>query len=176
MPSSLFLERHRRFPHFLVTFDGGARLRGRRRVAGAAAVLWGPICGDGDRRPLKFSQVMLPGVEHAQVAEAWGLRLACLLLLGARASFGGEKSALIAGDNLAVVRYGAAQGRLHRPEMQGILEQVLGQLAAAGWSPEWVAMRRAFNKAADELATGALFEAGDLAKAGAFSPVFRDFS
>ena len=60
--------------------------------------------------------------------------------------------------------------------MQGILEQVLGQLAAAGWSPEWVAMRRAFNKAADELATGAVFEAGDLAKAGTFSPVFRDFS
>ena len=145
-------------------------------MAGAAAVLWGPIGGDGDRRPLKFSQVMLPGVEHAQVAEAWGLRLACLLLLGARSAFGGEKSALIAGDNLGVVRYGAAQGRLHRPEMQGILEQVLGQLAAAGWSPEWVAMRRAFNKTADELATGAVFEAGDLAKAGTFSPVFRDFS
>ena len=76
----------------------------------------------------------------------------------------------VAGDNLAVVRYGAAQGRLHRPEMQGILESVLAKLPAAGWSISWLAMRRCFNGAADKLATAALDVASVLAQAGKMVP------
>ena len=93
-----------------------------------------------------------------------------MLLLESGAVGTSAKNAMIAGDNLAVIRYGAAQGRLHRPEMQGILEGVLARLAAAGWNLGWLAMRRCFNTAADALATAALRGAADLARAGFHLP------
>ena len=126
---------------------------------------------EGDRERLRVASVQLPGIRNSQVAEAWGLRLACLLLLLEGGRSVGSRSATIAGDNLAVIRYGAAQGRLHRPEMQGLLEQVLARLALAGWNLNWVAMRRCFNTAADALATEALTGATELAKLGLRLPV-----
>ena len=65
------------------------------------------------------------------------------------------KSVRIVGDNLAVIKYGNSSGRLHKPEMQGLLEEPLGRLAMQGWDTEWVAVRRRFNKEADAGATTA---------------------
>ena len=127
------------------------------RVAGAGAVLWGPVQPDGTRAVLRVARVSLPGEEYAQVAEAWGLRLALLLLLG---DLGGtRRSARIVGDNLAVVRYGASQGRLHQPDMQGVLEQVLARVLLLGWDLQWAAVRQRFNQAADYQAGLAVDEA-----------------
>ena len=133
--------------------------------------MWGPRYALGNRHRVADASVALPGEKFAQVAEAWGLRLAGGLLLGNGCAIDVAKTALVAGDNLAVVRYGAAQGRLHRPEMQGILESVLAKLPAAGWSISWLAMRRCFNGAADKLATAALEVASVLAQAGKMVPL-----
>jgi len=54
--------------------------------------------------------------------------------------------------------------------MQGILEGVLHRLPANGWRLEWVAVRRCFNAAADELATAALLFASELAQGGSILP------
>ena len=169
-PCRTFLASPVRFLRFLITFDGGAREIRGRRVAGAGAILWGPPDLNGDRPRLRVASIALPGEQFAQVAEAWGLRLGCLLLLGEGAGLDGERTALMSGDNLPVIRYGAGQGRLHRPEMQGILESVLHQLPACGWRLEWVAVRRCFNAAADELATAALLFAADIAEGGSLLP------
>ena len=59
----------------------------------------------------------------------------------------------IVGGNLVVVKYGDSAGKLHKPEMQSLLEEPLGQLAMQGWVTEWVAVRRRFNKEADAGAT-----------------------
>ncbi len=120
-----------------VCFDGGAQARdGVGKVAGAGAVLWGPVQPDGTRAVLRVARVSLPGEEYARVAEAWGLRLALLLLCDL---LNVRRSARIVGDNLAVVRYGASQGRLHQPDMQGVLEQVLARVLLLGWDLQWAA-------------------------------------
>ena len=173
-PSSTFLSAVSRSPNFLATFDGGAKLVRGQQVAGAGAILWGPRDDLGSRHRLADASVALPGERFAQVAEAWGLRLAGGLLLSNASCVDVARTVLVAGDNLAVVRYGAAQGRLHRPEMQGILESILesilAKLPAAGWSISWLAMRRCFNGAADKLATAALNVASVLAQAGKMAP------
>jgi len=171
LPCSLFTDRVPEEDHYLLTFDGGAREVDLEEVSSAAAILWGPRNEAGDRHRLRTASVQLPGIRNSQVAEAWGLRLACLLLLMEGGQASGLRSATIAGDNLAVIRYGAAQGRLHRPEMQGLLEQVLARLALSGWELNWLAMRRCFNTAADALATEALTGATALAKLGLRLPV-----
>ncbi len=157
-------------PPLEVTFDGGARCISGLRVAGAGAVLWGPEDLHGNRKRVVDARVALPGVRYAQVAEAWGLRIGIGLLLSHRATSKGPCRALITGDNLGVVRYGASQGRLRKPEMQGLLEGPLGELALGRWDLSWLAVRRRFNKAADEQATKAVQWAGYLAKRGEMSP------
>jgi len=129
LPCALFTDHTPEEDHYLLTFDGGAREVDQEEVSSAAAILWGPRDGAGDRQRLRVASVQLPGTRNSQVAEAWGLRLACLLLLMEGGRTAGVRGATIAGDNLAVIRYGAAQGRLHRPGMQGLLEQVLARLA-----------------------------------------------
>ena len=57
-----------------ITFDGGAREINDQRVAGACAILWNPVDSAGTRRQIAKRIVSLPGQEHAQIAEAWGLR------------------------------------------------------------------------------------------------------
>ena len=143
-----------------VTFDGGAREVRGRRVAGAAAVLWLPDPLGGEMVPTCAVHILLPGEEHAQVAEAWGLRGAVgLALYGTKGTTGNR----ITGDNLAVIRYAADQGGLRKIALQALLEVPLARLAATGRKIEWLAVRRRFNKAADREATEALMAARERA-------------
>jgi hypothetical protein len=65
-----------------------------------------------------------------------------------------------------VVRYGASQGMLRKPEVQSVLEPSLNQLASAGWSIEWIAVEGRHNSCAHDLATQARTEAKRLADRG----------
>ena len=136
----------------VVTFDGGARDKDGR-VAGSGAVLWGPEDTTGQRQPLAHALVALPDEKYAQVAEAWGAAAAIMLLLRQGR---GSMRVLFAGDNLAVVRYGAAQGFLRNPALAGPLHTFLSRLSITGHLATWIAVRRKHNKAADLLATLAL--------------------
>ena len=104
--------------------------------------------------------VALPEVPHAQEAEAAGCGAALDLLLqqGRRL----PRRAIISGDNLAVVRYGAGLGRLRRDAMFSRLDGRLGALLCRGWTLTWRAVRRRLNSAADALATGGVLWAGAL--------------
>ena len=144
----------------------GAREVDGVRVAGAAAVLWGPGTRNGEREVVSTHFVALPSVEYAQVAEAWGGRLALLALLRAG---GTGFSAQVAGDNLAVVRYGAAEGFLSQPAMAATMAGPLSRCATSAISLTWLAVRRR-RKAADQAATKAVFRAAQLHACGQHAP------
>ena len=150
-----------------VTFDGGARLLHGRRVAGAGALLWGAPDAAGRRPILARARVALPAEEHAQVAEAWGLRLGLLLLRRQRPS---DRRARVIGDNLAVVRFGASMGRLRGAHMHGLVGPMLSSLHSQGWTLDWRAVRRRLNAAADEVATDAVHMAAGRAAQGLWQP------
>ena len=76
------------------------------------------------------------------------------------------EAATIVGDNLAVVRYGAATGRLLRPELHAILDQPLGAAACTGRVARWVAVRRCYNAGADAAAGDGCCVAAAAAAAG----------
>ena len=116
------------------TFDGGVRDIHGARVGGAGAVLWGVDPRDGLLRRVASASMALPEVTDSQVAEAWGAHLVVLLL---HERPDGERRVRISGDNLAVVRHCAAQGRLHSPCAQAVLEPALARLAAEGWRVSW---------------------------------------
>ena len=98
----------------------------------------------------------------AQEAEAWGLSVGLDALCAQPAA-----RAVIVGDSLNTIRFGAAQARLRNPALQAILEPGIGRLA--GWGlPDWYAVRRRFNKAADKLAGIASRRAADLRREGRF--------
>ena len=148
-------------PPFTVSFDGGARIVDGQPVAGACAVLWTCTVRSGASDDSGWSRcavatAALPLERSPGVAEAWGLRLA-LTLLGRVGD--GERRARVVGDNLAVIRYGAAQGRLHNPSMEALVAPLLGRLALGGWALDFAAVRRRFNSVADGGATEALMAA-----------------
>ena len=155
-------------PPWEVTFDGGARPLGGARAAGAGALLWGPPAPDGTRRVIARALVALPGEPHAQVAEAWGAKLAVDLLT---AHAPGDRRAQVIGDNLAVVRYGAERGALRRPGMHGPLAAALARAAEKGWHLSWTAVRRRLNEAAAAAATSAVHWAHQLRQQGHTDPV-----
>ena len=155
----------------LVTFDGGARGvegaedGGDARVAGAGAVLWGLPAADGCRPALARTVVALPAVPFAQEAEAAGCGAALRLLLDHAPV--GHRRAIVSGDNLAVVRYGAGAGRLKKEAMFARLDGSLGAFLCRGWSLAWRAVRRRLNKAADAaLATSGVQRAAVLLREG----------
>ena len=152
------------------TFDGGVREIHGLRVGGAGAVLWGLDARSGLLRRLASASMALPEVTDSQVAEARGAHLAALLLRGCP---DGERRVRISGDNLSVVRHCAAQGRLHRPCAQAVLEPVLARLAAGGWCVSWQAIRRRSNMAADSEATGGVFWAARLRGSGVLERRWR---
>ena len=94
--------------------------------------------------------VAIPWNATAQMAEAMGCCAALSLL---RRAQGGPRRARIVGDNLAVVRYGAAAASLRAIPQQAILEVALADAYMSGWRLEWQAVRRHLNTAADALAT-----------------------
>ena len=86
-------------------------------------------------------------------AEAWGGHLALDLLADCSAS---PREARLGGDNLAIVRFIASNGKLKEPRLRLILDHSLDRAQAIGWRLECVAIRRRFNKGADRAATTAL--------------------
>ena len=152
------------------TLDSGVREVRGVRVGGAGAVLWRLDARSGLRRRVAVAAMSMPEVVDSQVAEAWGAHLVALML---RECPDGGRRVRISGDNLAVVRHCAAQGRLRRPCAQAILEPVLAGLATGGWSVAWQAIRRRSNMAADALATEGVFWAARLRAGGVFSRLLR---
>ena len=154
----------------LVTFDGAARRVGGLPAAGGAAVLWAVATASGARTRLASAWVALPPGVGALAAEAWGCRLACDLL----ARFGGlSRDADVAGDNLVVVRYCAAEAGVREPLVHELLDPALDALRRAGWRLRFFATRRAFNAAADRAAVAAASWAAQRARAGAVLPAMR---
>jgi hypothetical protein len=76
------------------------------------------------------------------------------------------------GDNLAIIRYAASQGRLRHPSMQLILDEPLKELAATGWETSWFAVRSHVNSAAHAFANDALMHARSLHTLGVLEPHF----
>ena len=66
------------------------------------------------------------------------------------------ESVMITGGSLAVIRFGAGQGRLRRPDMEALLSDVLPRVFLCGWEPVRTAVPRRYNTEADVLATEAL--------------------
>ena len=118
---------------------------------------------DGHREVIAVCVVALPGEEHAQIAEAWGCR-AGLFLLRTAAQHSG--TATITGDNLMVVRRGAAQGGVRKCETGLVLDRELARVAHVGTELRWRAVRRRHNKEADAVATRALEHAAALQRRG----------
>ena len=143
---------------FELTFDGGARPCPGGRVAGAGAVLWGPPGPEG-RQAIARILVAMPGEQHAQIAEARAAAAGLDLLLSQSPD---TRYAAVAGDNLAVVRFCCAQGRLRQPAMHQLLDPRLSTAHERGWVLDWQAVRRRLNCEADEVATMAVRWAASL--------------
>ena len=111
--------------------------------------------------------VALPGEPYAQIAEAWGAGLALWLICRHVRDLAAVR---VFGDNLAVVRYCAAQCRIRKPDMAGVLEAPLAQAALGGHDVQWAAVRRRYNTAADEVATLAVTWAAGLCGNGSYCP------
>ena len=105
----------------------------------------------------------MPGEVRAPVSEAWGVT-AALHLLASRPLRG--RTALVAGDNLGVVRFGAGTGRLHHSRLQTPVAAALSRVLLLGWRLRWAAVRRGFNTSADAEATIARERAAVLHAAG----------
>ena len=133
-----------------ITFDGGSRAKNGRRVAGAGAILWSPCDHEGNREFISSISVAIPFEADNMFAEGFGLRCAIALYLRSRQR---HKRACVMGDNAPVLKHVVGERRLHRVDLASILEVTLAVLATAGGCPRWVAVRRSFNKAADQLAT-----------------------
>ena len=127
-----------------VAFDGALRTIRGIRVAGAGAVLWGPI-GTGGREMLARTVVALPGVSEVVVAEAYGCSAALALLAQVQASL---RSARVIGDNPLVVRHGAAVGRIRQIQAESLMASALALAAANGWALQWTLVGRDSNLAA----------------------------
>ena len=151
---------------FEVTFDGGARMVGDSRVAGAGATLWRHHLAGGPPTLLASTVVAIPWDAGSQVAEAIGCRAAINLLLALDT---GDRRARVVGDNLAVVRYGASSARLRRVDMQAHLEAALGDALGQGWLLTWQAVRRRLNHSADALATRGVMWAAQRRDQGLFA-------
>ena len=149
---------------FEVSFDGGAKEIGGRRVAGGGVAVWYTCGGRGTAVLVARCVIAIPSQGHAQYAEAYACRVALRWITACRTPV---RSVRVVGDNLAVMRFCAQYGRLRRPATQALLEQPLADLHAAGWRINWHAVRRRFNGAADALATEGVIWASALATAGA---------
>jgi hypothetical protein len=127
-----------------VAFDGALRTIRGIRVAGAGAVLWGPI-GTGGRELLARTVVALPGVSEVVVAEAYGCSAALALLAQVQPSL---RIARVIGDNPLVVRHGAAVGRIRQIHAESLMASALSQATANGWALQWTLVGRDSNRAA----------------------------
>ena len=84
-----------------------------------------------------------------------------------------DRRVRICGGNFAVVRHCAAQGRLHKPCKQAVLEPALARLATGGWRVTWQAIRRRSNMAADAEATEGVYWARQIRDVGGAAQCWR---
>ena len=131
-----------------VSFDGAVRTVAGIRVAGAGAVLWGPIGASG-REMLARTGVALPGVADVVVAEAHGCAAALNLLAHAQAEL---RSARVVGDNPLLIRHGAAVGRLRNLQAEGLMATAMAQATSNGWALAWTLVGRESNRASHNAA------------------------
>ena len=156
----------------LLSFDGGARLRGPGAAMGGAALLWSARFEDGRRMLLAEASAAIPWATSATEAEAWGLRVGLGLIRQAGSQAASRKLEVF-GDNLAVVRFGAGTGRVRDPSVWALISAPLAQCLGVGWGVRWHAVRRRFNTAADAAASKARDEASAMASAGQTEATIR---
>jgi hypothetical protein len=132
-----------------VSFDGAVRTVAGIRVAGAGAVLWGPIGANG-REMLARTVVALPGVTDVVVAEAHGCAAALDLLVHVQA---GLRSARVIGDNPLLIRHGAAVGRVRNLLAEGLMAAAMAQATTNGWALSWTLVGRESNRASHSAAS-----------------------
>ena len=153
-----------------VAFDGALRTISGVRVAGAGAVLWGPIGANG-RTLLARTVVALPEVCEVVVAEAYGCAAALELLAHIRVSL---RSARVIGDNPLLVRHGAAVGRVRHIQAETLMASALTQATANGWALSWTLVGRDSNRAAHGAASdGAAWARVRRDSAGGGTPTHR---
>ncbi|MFM7985672.1 MAG: hypothetical protein ACKPKO_40805, partial [Candidatus Fonsibacter sp.] len=145
------------------TFDGGVRAVNGRPVAGAGVVIWGAAQSDGTRPVLGRCRISIPRVASVLYAEAVGCGEALRWLAAHDVTV---RLARVCGENLAVLRFCAHEGRLRDPVVHDVLDRALNAVYARGWRIEWTAIRRRFNVAADRLATEGIMHAVSLAESG----------
>ena len=76
----------------------------------------------------------------------------------------------VVGNNLPVIRLAAGNGRVRTPGIWEILEAPLSHVATHNWRVSWYAVRRCYNKAADELATHGTHRAVNQAASSSWRP------
>ena len=145
-------------PGLLISFDGGARTagggvelpEGEPPAAGAGAIVWSEADENGRRRCLLQMTISAPRLRSSMLAEAAGLAYGVLTLAHA---CGHPGPLSILGDNLPVIRAGACNSRLRSDPVWAEIEEAVMLLARRQWRPQWHAVRRHLNGAADALAT-----------------------
>ena len=151
-------------PGLLISFDGGARRtgggvdlpEGEPSVARAGAAIWSEADANGRRECLAQMTISAPRLRSSMLAGATGLAYGVLVLAHACNHPG---PIAILGDNLPIIRLGACNSRLRSDPVWPEVEDALLLLARRQWRPQWHAVRRHFNQAADALATMGVIDA-----------------
>ena len=154
-----------------ITFDGSTRAAHGVTYGGAAAVLWARQTQPGTRKILQVAQVSLPFPTTANIAEAWGARLATLLALRHNLHRPGDTT-LLCGDAPVIVRYCGGYGHSRSAGVHAVLGEPLGMLAASGRDVTWVLIPRDRNTTGHEFAGAASRQAQALASAGTNTAVY----
>ena len=111
--------------------------------------MWDEPDQDGNRTCLMQISVALPRLPRSMSGEGAGLAYGALLVEAVIK----EMTLLgILGDNLPVVRLGAANGRIRTDRVWIEVEDALLALARRRWPLHWFAVRRHLNKEADRAA------------------------
>ena len=155
----------------LLTFDGGARHHGGGVVlppdgapaVGAGASLWTTPDAAGHRRCIMQLPSGLPLLRVSFCGEAAGLAFG---LRGVLAACPAHLWLNVMGDNLPIVRLGAATGTIRTDGVWAALEDPLMDLCYRRWLVAWAAVRREHNLAADDLATAGVLTALRLRERG----------
>ena len=151
-------------PGLLISFDGGARRTGggvdlpeeEPPVAGAGAAIWSETDAEGHRECLAQITISAPRLRSSMLAEAAGLAYGVLTLAQVCSHPG---PIAILGDNLPIIQLGACNSRLRSDPVWAEVEDALMLLARRQWKPQWHAVRRHLNRAADALATMGVIDA-----------------
>jgi hypothetical protein len=135
-------------PAFTLTFDGshGTGPTGLT-LAGAAAVLRGPVGAELDRPTIEVYQARVhasSGLEAEALACAGGLDLLAHLPT--------PGYCLVVGDSPAIIGLGAGAAHIRRVESALPVVQAVGRALARGWQLGWERIPREFNQDADRRA------------------------